>query len=158
MALTSFVQTAFTGGEISKSAQGRMDLPTYKVSLNVCLNGIPVESGTWMRRPGTRHVAPTRGGFRGRLIPFTFAQNFPYVMEFTDGYLRFTTGPALVMTNDPQVVTAISAANPAVVTTATPHGWSTGNSGAFNSLGVSNNPHLQIRQFVIIVTGAQTFV
>jgi len=155
MALTSFVQTSFFGGEISKSAQGRMDLPAYKVSMNVCLNGIPVESGAWMRRPGTRHVAPSRGGAQGRLIPFAFAQNFPYVMEFTDGFLRFTTGPALVMTNDAQVVTSISAANPAVVTTAAPHLWSSGNSVAFNSLGV-NNPLLQNRQVKITVTGAQT--
>src|SRR5258708_31023588 len=153
MALTSFVQTSFLGGEISKSAQGRFDLPAYKVSLNVCLNGIPVESGTWMRRPGTRNVAPTRGGVRGRLIPCSFAQNFPYVMEFTDGFLRFTTRPALVMTNDPQVVTSISAANPAVVTTAAAHGWSSGNSVASNSLAV-NDPLLQNPQFIFTVSGA----
>src|ERR1700730_1775442 len=116
--LASFVQTSFLGGEISQSAQGRLDLPAYKISMNVCLNGIPIESGAWMRRPGTRHVAPARGGGRGRLIPFAFAQNFPYVMEFTDGFLRFTTGPSLVMTNDAQAITAISSANPAEVTTA----------------------------------------
>lgn len=156
MALTSFVQTNFNGGEISQSAQGRMDLPSYKVSLNVCFNAIPVESGAWMRRPGTRLVAPSRGGKTGRLIPFAFAQNFPYNMEFTDGTLRFTTGPALAMTNDAQAVTAISASSPAQVTTATPHGWSTGNSVAFNSLGI-NNPLLQNRQFTITKTGAQTF-
>ena len=156
MTMASYVQTAFTGGEISQSAQGRMDLPAYKISLNVCLNAIPVENGTWMRRPGTRHVAPTRGGKQGLLYSFSFAQNFPYMMEFTDGFLRFTTGPALVMTNDPQVIVAISTANPAVVQTALPHGWSTGNSAAFNSLGV-NNPRLQNRQFTIAVVDSTHF-
>jgi hypothetical protein len=156
MALTSFVQTAFTGGEISQAAQGRLDLPSYKISMNVCLNGIPIESGAWMRRPGTQHVVPTRGGARGRLFPFPFAQSFPYVMEFTDGFLRFTTGPALVMTNDAQVISAISAANPAVIQTAAAHGWSTGNSVALNSLGI-NNPLLQNRQFKITVVDTTHF-
>lgn len=154
--LASFVQTNFTGGEISQSAQGRLDLPAYKISMNVCLNGIPVESGAWMRRPGTRHVAPTRGGAQGRGITFSFAQNSPYTMQFTDGFLRFTTGPALVMTNDAQVVSSISAATPAVVTTAAPHTWASGNATAFNSFGI-NNPLLQNRQFTITVTGANTF-
>ena len=156
MPLASFVATNFLGGEISQSAQGRMDLPSYKISLNVCLNAIPIEPGVWMRRPGTRHVAPTRGGAQGRLIPFAFAQNYPYVMEFTDGFLRFTTGPALVMTNDAQAVTAISSANPAEVTTTTAHGWSTGNAVAFDTLG-SNNPLLQNRQFTITVTATDKF-
>lgn len=154
--LVSFVQPAFTGGEISQSAQGRMDAPAYKLSMNVCLNGIPVETGAWMRRPGTRHVAPSRGGKTGRVIPFAFAENFPYVMEFTDGFLRFTTGPSLVTTNDPQAIAAISTANPAVVQTAKPHGWTSGNSVMFNSLGV-NNPLLQNRQFLISVIDATHF-
>lgn len=156
MAMSSYVQTSFLGGEISQSAQGRLDLPAYKVSLNVCINALPVESGAWMRRPGTRHVAPTRGGAAGKLIPFTFAQNFPYVMEFTDGYLRFTTGPALAMTNDAQAVVSISTANPAKVKTTTAHTWATGNSVSFNSLGV-HNPLLQNRQFLITVTSSTEF-
>jgi hypothetical protein len=157
MALTSFVQTAFTGGEISQTAQGRMDAPAYKISMNVCLNALPIEAGAWMRRPGTRHVAPTRGGKQGRLIPFAFAQSFPYDMEFTDGFMRFTSGPSLVMTNDAQAVVAISAANPAVVQTTTAHGWVSGNSVSFNSLGV-NNPLLQNRQFTITVTDTTHFL
>lgn len=147
---SSYVQTDFTGGEISATAQGRLDLPAYKKSLSTCLNFIPIESGALMRRPGTRHVAPTRGGAHAKLISFAFAQSSPYVMEFTDGFLRFTTGPALVMTNDAQTVVSISSANPAVVQTAGAHGWSTGDSGMFNSLGV-NNPLLQNRQLKFTV-------
>lgn len=150
MGNSSFVITSFLGGEISQTAQGRMDLPSYRISMNVCLNGIPIETGAWVRRPGSRHVGPSRGGARGRGITFAFEQSAPYVMQFTDGSLRLTTGPALVMTNDQQAISSISTANPAVVQTATAHGWSTGNSVTFNSLG-SNNPLLQNRQFVITV-------
>src|SRR6185312_7465416 len=156
MGSSSFVWTSFTGGEISQTAQGRFDQPYYKTSLNVCLNGIPLENGSWQRRPGTRHVAPTRGGKTGKLISFSFQDSFPYQMEFTDGFLRFTTGPSLVMTNDQQSIVAISSANPAVVQTASAHGWSTGNSVAFNSLGV-NNPLLQNRQFTITVVNTTHF-
>ncbi len=127
-----------------------MDEPAYKISMNVCLNFIPIETGALLRRPGTRHVGTTRGGVTGRLIPFAFEQAFPYVMNFTDGTIRFTTGPAYVMTNDAQTIVAISAANPAVVQTVTAHGWSTGDTVMFNSLGI-NNPLLQNRQFTIAV-------
>ena len=135
-----------------------MDLPSYKISMNVCLNGIPMEPGVWQRRPGTRHVAPARGGKTGKLIKFALAQtgNFAYQMEFTDGFLRFTTGPSLVMTNDQQAVVAISTANPAVVHTVFAHGWSNSDCIAFNSLG-ANNPALQNRQFVIGVVDATHF-
>ena len=152
----SFVHTNFTGGEISQSAQGAMDLPAYKISMNICLNWVPQETGSLQRRPGTRHVAPTRGGLTGKLISFAFEDSFPYQMEFTDGYLRFTTGPALVMTNDQQAVVAISTANPAVVHTAGVHGYSNSDCIAFNSLG-ANNPLLQNRQFFIGVVDATHF-
>jgi hypothetical protein len=153
---SSYVQTAFTGGEISQSAQGRLDQPWYRISMNACLNWIPLDTGGLQRRPGTLHAAVTRGGAPGRGIPFAFEQSYPYVMQFTDGFLRFTTGPSLVMTNDAQAVTAISTANPAVVQTALPHGWATGNSVMWNSLG-ANNPLLQNRQFAITVIDTTHF-
>ena len=43
-----------------------------------------------------------------------------------------------------------------MVTTATPHGWSTGNRVSFSNLG-ANNPLLQNRVFVVTVTGPSTF-
>lgn len=153
--LTSFVQPSFLGGEISQAAQGRMDLPVYRQSLNVCLNAIILETGAWVPRPGTQLVCPTRGGRPGRVIPFPFAQSFPYVMEYTDGYLRFTTGPNLAQTNDSQTVSSISTANPAKVATALAHGWSTGNTVLFPTL--SGSTQLQNRQFLITVTSSTEF-
>jgi len=146
----SFVQTKFNGGEISQSAQGAMEDPSYKISMNACINWVPMETGSLQRRPGSRHIAPARGGKTGKIIAFTFEESFPYQMEFTDGFMRFTTGPSLVMTNDQQAILAISSANPAVIQTATTHGWSSGNSVMLNSLGI-NNPLLQNRQFTIAV-------
>lgn len=155
MATASFVTTNFLGGEISQAAQGRLDHPAYKISLSVCLNWIPIEPGQLARRPGTAYVAHTRSGARGRGISFSFVQSFPsYVMQFTDGFLRFTAGTDLVTLNS-QTITAISAANPAQVTTQSAHGWPTGSTVIFSNLS-TNNPLLQNRQFLWTSTGTFT--
>lgn len=129
------LQTAFLSGEWSKFAQGRADDPAYKIALNVCFNYIPVETGALVRRPGSRFLAPTHNGAVARLIPFTFQQNAPYNMEFSDGALRFFTGGVIVTTNDDVVVTSISTAKPAVVETATAYGWITNKQIVFKNLG-----------------------
>src|SRR5258708_38903914 len=89
---SSFVQSSFLGGEWSPFAQGRLELPQYKTAMNVCRNGFPLEEGAWVRRSGTRCVTATRNGLAGRVIPFAFEQAAPYVMEFTDGFLRMVAG------------------------------------------------------------------
>lgn len=154
MADASQAVTSFLGGEISPYAQGRFDRPDYKVSLNVCLNSFPVEIGAWVRRPGTQHAGHTRGGAKGRVMEFDFEQASPVTMEFTDGWLRFRTGPTLLNTNDAQIVSAISTANPAVVQTAAASGWSTGNTVIFPA---PVTPLLENRQFTITVVDSTHF-
>lgn len=152
----SFTQDSFLGGEWSLLAQGRVTDQRYRTAMAVCFNGIPLEAGAWTRRPGTKLAAITRNGQQARVIPFDFEEQHPYTMELTNGYLRFFAGPALVMTNDKQVVSAISTANPAVVQTATAHGWSTGNQVYFEDLGV-NDTLLQNRVCAITVTDSTHF-
>jgi hypothetical protein len=156
MGTTSFVQSSFLGGEWSQTMQGRIDVPAYKIAMNVCFNGFPIAEGAWTRRPGFEFAANTRSNAAARLVTYNFQQNAPYTMEFTDGYLRFYRGSALVTTNDTVTVASISSANPAVVTTTSAHGWSTGNQGYFGNLGVAC-PLLHRRQVVITVTGSFTF-
>lgn len=156
MADASYAVPHFLGGEISQFAQGRFDKPDYRTSLNVCFNSFPVEIGTWVRRPGTRDAGPTRGGAAGRVIKFDFEQASPYTLEFTDSYLRFRAGDALVTTNDVQAVVAISTANPAVVQTATANGWASSNTVIFQNLG-TGMPLLQNRQFVMTVVDPTHF-
>lgn len=155
MPLASYVQSSFLGGELSQSAQGRIDRPDYRTALNVCLNSLPIEAGAWLRRSGSRFAAATKAGVDGRVIPFTFKQRNPYMLEFTDGFLRYYSGYELAKTNDALAVVSISAATPAKVLTAT-HGWATGNTVMFSVLGV-NNPLLHNRQFLITVTSATEF-
>ena len=156
MADASFAQTSFLGGEWSQFTQGRFDKPEYRTAMSVCLNGFPLEQGAWVRRPGTRHVFPARGGASGRVRSFDFKQSQPYVIIFTAGYLRFITGSSIVTTNDDQAVSAISSANPAEVTTSAAHGWATGNAVRFANCG-TNTPLLHNRTFTITVTSPAKF-
>lgn len=123
---TSYAQTSFLGGEVSQSYQGRFDRPDYRTSLNVCLNSIPVETGALLRRPGTAHCAGTRNGQLAKLVTFDFKQPFPYIMEFTDSRIRFFSERQRVFSNDSKAIVAISADDPAIVTTLTAHGWISG--------------------------------
>ncbi len=158
MAKARYAQTNFLGGEWSKTAQGRFDLPTYRTALNVCLNGYPIETGAWTRRGGTRFLGATKKGFQATLKKFDFSQDIPYTLEFTQGFLRFWAGTSLATTNDDMTVTAISAANPAVVTIAAAPTVAlvSGQTVFFNGLG-TNNPLLQNRRFTITVLTAVTF-
>src|SRR5262245_54283039 len=146
MADASYIRSSFLGGEVSKYIQGRVDREQYVTGLNVCLNGFPIETGAWVRRPGFKFVQTTRGGAPARLIKFDFQQNAPYNMEFTDGHLRFFSGAALATTNDSVTVTAISGANPAVVTLGTAVTWITDDQAFFSGLGAVS-PLLQNRVF-----------
>jgi hypothetical protein len=156
MADASYVRSSFISGEWSKLSQGGVHRPEYPFALNVCLNGLPLETGAWVRRPGTRVKAVSRGGVAARTQRFDFKQTAPYDIEFTDGFLRFFANNSLATTNDQKVVASISAANPAKVATTLAHGWATGNTTYFNSLGV-NNPLLHNRPFLITVTSATEF-
>lgn len=108
MGTATFLQHSFIGGEWAPSAQGNIVDPLYKVSLSTCLNSMPREDGAWTRRGGTRHAFTTRGGGPAAVIGLDFKDDTPYTMEFTDGFLRFRDGPALVLTNDAQAVVSIT--------------------------------------------------
>src|SRR5581483_9021698 len=174
MPVSNFVQDSFLGGEWSPFAQGKIKDPSYTRGMNVCRNGYPLEEGAWVRRSGTHFSATTYKGKAGRVIPFSFQEDAPYVMEFTDGVLRMfaatdTTSGLLntlphdfriVTTNDNQQVSSVSSASPAVVATAGNHGWMTGDQGMFlfdSSVNAGFTPLLRNRLFTITVLSATTF-
>lgn len=101
MAASAFHQSAFLGGEFSPLSQGRSDLPAYHQALSVCLNGLPVEEGAWVRRSGVEHLAPTRNRTAAKLLPYFSSDTpFNFVMEFTDLAVRFYGGTALACTTN----------------------------------------------------------
>ena len=157
MADASYVHDSFIGGEVSQVSQGEISNEHYRKWMNRCRNSFPNEQGAWVRRSGTLFLGTTRGGAPGRVLPFQFKAALPYTMELTDGFLRFRQGPRMVTTNDDLTVTAISSANPAVVTVSgsLPGSWVTGNQVLLNIIGCER---IQApRQFRITVTGSNTF-
>ncbi len=92
----SYAVGDFRGGEISTLAQGRFDKPDYRTSLKTCRNAFPIEAGPWVRRPGTRYAGTTLNGAPGRVIEFDVKQSVPFTCEYTDGNLRFRSGPNIV--------------------------------------------------------------
>lgn len=146
----SNVQTSFLGGEWSPYSQGRFDDPEYKRGLNVCRNSFPLETGAWIRRVGTRFLAATRGGAPGKLIAFSFSQGAPYVMEFTDGKVRFYDSTGLVLAEEPRNVTLITTDAPAEVTTiAAANDWADDDTVIFNF------PRDSVSTTAAILTGRQ---
>lgn len=129
MADASFVQDRFTGGEWSPFAQGRITDPKYRSAMNVCLNGMPVEEGAWVRRPGTAFMQTTRSGVFGRVLPFDFNDTMPFSIEVTADHLRLFAGRGLVFDSVAGVVN-ISNQNPAIVST-TGQNWVTGDQVQF---------------------------
>lgn len=155
MADATWAYSSFLGGEISEFAQGRFDRPDYHVSMSVCFNGFPVEIGAWVRRPGTAHAGTTRRGTAGRVVKFDFEQASAVTMEFTNGWLRFRSGPDLIGTNDDALVAAVSTADPAVVQTDVSVDWATGDTLVFPTPAPS--PILERREFVATRVDATHF-
>lgn len=154
----SFVQSSFLGGLWSKMAQGRVDSPHYKTALDVCENYYPVEQGSLLRRQGTRFLSHTRRGNKGKLVPFDFSIVQPYQIEFTNLFARFYMGISHVFTDPSKGIINISTATPAVVTTSSPHGWTTGDDVIFEIGGPPCRATLLCnRQFTITVIDTVSF-
>lgn len=85
----SVIQPSFTGGELSPSLYGRVDLARYSTSLKTCRNMIAQVYGGAKNRPGTKFIAGVKtNAKRVRLIPFAFSTTQTYVLEFGDQYMR----------------------------------------------------------------------
>ena len=106
MAQASFHQSGFLSGQWSLSAQGRSDLPFYRMALNVCQNFVVTEEGALTRRSGTQFIVPTRGRTAAKLLPFTPESDIPLTLEFTSGILRFLSGSAPLYTSHQPTISA----------------------------------------------------
>lgn len=157
MPQASWMQTTFSGGEWSPYYQGRADHPRYKTALNVCYNGLPMEEGAWVRRPGSRLKSTTYKAQKGRVYPVEFTENEPYQVEFTDGAVRFFQGHQLVFTTDgTKTVSAVTTANPAVMTLSSAVTWASDDEVMFFFDSGHASGALPLRQRVIKITKLTT--
>ncbi len=155
MARSAYPYTSFTGGELSDQLDGRIDLDKYKVGCKTVENMIVYPHGTAARRPGTKFIAEAKRGTNGtahRLIPFEFSTTQTYILEFGDEYVRFYKDNGII-TKTGLNISAITKANPGVVTSAT-HGLTAGDYVILD--GIVGMTELNGRQFRVGTVGSST--
>ncbi|MDD2657195.1 MAG: ubiquitin-activating E1 FCCH domain-containing protein [Candidatus Pacebacteria bacterium] len=90
---------SFNGGEISSRLDARSDLQKYLSSCRVLENFIPLVEGGAQARPGLYYVAEIKDSSKSaRLFPFQFSTVKAYIVLAEDGYFRFFTNSAQIVT------------------------------------------------------------
>lgn len=157
MARASDIQHAVNAGELSPLMLGRQDLSKYGNSLATCLNAIPLAQGAWTRRGGTVYLHQTKHHAKvSRLLPFQYSITQTYMLEFGDEYIRFFTSHG-ILTQATQAITAITKANPGVVTYSGADTYANGDRVYIT--GVVGMTQVNNREFIVagVNTGANTF-
>lgn len=149
---------ALNGGEWSKRLWGRYDQEKYLNALRRCENFIPLVHGPVIRRPGFKFVSWVRRNEADlRIVPFVYAQDQAYILEFTDDgaskRLRFYRNRSAV-TETGKAISAVTKANPGVVT-ANAHGFGAGDE-VFVS-GVGGMTQVNGRRFRVGAPATNTF-
>ena len=125
MARVAVQLTNFTGGELSPRLDGRNDLTKYSSGCTKLENFIIYPHGAAARRSGTNFAAEVANSAnKARLMPFEFSTTQTYMLEFSNLKIRVYKDSSTVFEAN-KTITAITKANPAVVT-ATGHGYSNG--------------------------------
>ena len=125
MARSTVAFTNFTAGELSPRLDGRTDLGKYFNGSKTLENMVVHPHGGASRRPGTKFAHEVKSSAaKTRLIPFEFSTTQTYILELGNTYIRFYKDKGII-TEANKTISAITKANPAVVT-ATSHGYSNG--------------------------------
>ena len=88
MQLKAEVITDFSAGELSGKFGGRFNLPIYWRGGQTVKNWVPFPQGGVITRPGLSYKATTYNTAKARLIPFAVNASNPFVLEFTNAYIR----------------------------------------------------------------------
>lgn len=116
MARVSSLQNAFNGGKVTPLIDAREDIEPYNRSCRELKNAIASTQGPAFKRKGTLYVTRAKYSDKTtRLIPFIFSEIDSYQIEVGDQYMRFFQGRE-PLTETAQNITAITKANPCVVT------------------------------------------
>jgi hypothetical protein len=144
----------FTGGELSPRLAGRTDVRKYAAGCRVLQNAIVTPHGGARKRPGSRFVLAQKNATdHVRLVEYIYSTEDSYILMFGPGYIWFFRNRGVV-TNTAKNITGITAANPAVVTSAA-HGFSNGDRvliASVSGMAEVNNCH-----FVVAGAATNTF-
>ena len=127
MAKSAPALSSFTGGELSPKLEGRGGLQKNREGLSELTNFVVLPQGGVTRRPGTEYLGEVKDSDDiTRLIPFQFKTSDTYILEFGDQIMRVYRSGQQILTGSAKTLTAITKANPGVLTTSTSHGFSNG--------------------------------
>jgi hypothetical protein len=95
--LTRPIATSFNGGELSPRMGGRVDTAIYQVGVETAENFVPTVEGAIVKRPGFEYIRPAAAS-AAWLTRFRFSLTQDYVIEWSDGKLRFYTNGVRIET------------------------------------------------------------
>ena len=124
---------SFVAGEFSAKLDGRTDFEKYASGCKTLENMLVHPQGAAARRVGTQFISEVKtSSAKTRLIPFEFSTTQTYILEFGNTYIRMYKNKGQITEGD-VTITAITKANPAVVT-ANGHGFSNGDNVIITSV------------------------
>ena len=124
--MTKVIQANLSGGEVSEAIAARVDIDKYKSSVYKAENFFVQVHGGLTNRPGLEFIAPAKTPSTAvRACPFEFNTTQTYILEFGNLYMRVYKDGGQILTGSAKTITAITKANPAVVTSSS-HGFSNG--------------------------------
>lgn len=148
--------SALNYGYISPKLRGRADLDFYDQALDYLQNYKVTTQGEASYREGSIFVATTKDNNPARLVPFIYKTEQAYVIEVTEGFMRFYKDNGL-NTETPQEITGVTQADPAVLTYSGDDNYSNGDPIYLS--GIGGMTRLNGNEYMVanVDTGANTF-
>lgn len=154
MAKVTHAQTNFTGGELSPRMDGRIDVTKYKNGCRTLENFTVLPHGGARKRSGTKFVVEQKNATDTViLVPFQYNVEQSYMLQFGPSYVWFLKDQGII-THSSKAITAITKADPGVVTSAG-HGFSNGDRLILT--GISGMTDLNNRQVIVASATTDTF-
>jgi hypothetical protein len=154
--MTTLRQLSFAGGELAPALYGRVDQAKYRTGLKTLRNMFVRRHGGISNRAGTQFIAEVSDSSKVvRLVPFIFNADQTYVLEFGENYFRVYKD-GVQLTEATKAISAITNADPCVVTTAT-HGYTTGDEVYITGITGAIGQYLNNRNFKVTVLSTTTF-
>lgn len=151
------LQASFVRGEISPKLRGRVDIEQYGTALADGKNWLVMPQGGVERRPGTQFIAEMYSHSQaGRLVEFEFNEEQAYCIVLQNTVIWFATLGGVV-TEAAQPVTAISKANPGVVTYSGADNYIVGDRVILKDIGGMIELNNRVVRVGTVDTGANTF-
>lgn len=151
--MTNVLLSNFTGGEVSPRIHARPGVSKVANGLKIAENCVISTQGGAYKRTGTRFVIRPKDQDRNRFIRFQVDTTQSYMLLFGENYIWFGKDQGIIL-HPTTSITAVTQANPAVVTAAS-HGFSNGDYVYIS--GVVGMEELNNRWFVVANQTTNTF-